>query len=432
LSSGSHWRSVLSEVERAGLCSNPVRLRGLTLAPTTGELVEGDLVVACKDRRASVCPSCSRLYQDDAFHLVAAGIRGGKGVDPGVAAHPMVFVTLTAPSFGPVHRGSGTSKPEPCRPRRRDERCPHRIPLACFARHGADDPAVGEPLCPQCFDYPGAVLWNAHVPRLWERTSLRLYRLVAQAGAFSTSELRASARLSYVKVVEFQRRGLVHLHVVLRADGAVGPAEAPPDWIGAALLERSVREAARSSDVALPAVPGTGLRRARWGSQIDVRVLDPGREHDSGGVAAYVAKYATKTADGTGWLAHPLRSRGQLERLALRPHVARLVRTAWDLGHRRELRSLALRSHAHTLGYRGQFSSKSRRFSTTFGALRGARAAYVEDHREDRFDYDGEWRYAGRGYDSPEATELARNLHHAAHQLPQRVPHSFPISSHVP
>ena len=270
------------------------------------------------------------------------------------------------------------------------------------------------------------------MPRLWERTSLRLYRLVAQAAAFSTSELRASARLSYVKVVEFQRRGLVHLHVVLRADGAAGPAEAPPGWIGAALLERSVREAARSSDVAVPEVPGTGLRRARWGPQIDVRVLDPGREHDSGGVAAYVAKYATKTADGTGWLAHPLRSRGQLERLALRPHMARLVRTAWDLGHRRELRPLALRAHAHTLGYRGQFSSKSRRFSTTFGAFRGARAAYVEDRREDRFDYDGEWRYAGRGYDSPEATELARNLHHAARQLPQRVPHSFPISSHVP
>jgi hypothetical protein len=68
LSSASHWRSVLSEVNQAGLCSNPVRLRGLTLDRRTGQLVEDELVVACKNRRAAVCPSCSRLYQDDAIH----------------------------------------------------------------------------------------------------------------------------------------------------------------------------------------------------------------------------------------------------------------------------------------------------------------------------------------------------------------------------
>ena len=92
-------------------------------------------------------------------------------------------------------------------------------------------------------------------------------------------------------------------------------------------------------------------------------------------IAAYVAKYATKTADGTPWLAHPIRSRPQLERLDLRPHIVRLVREAWALGRRKELRSLRLRAHAHTLGYTGQFSSKSLRFSTTFGALREARVA---------------------------------------------------------
>ena len=40
-------------------------------------------------------------------------------------------------------------------------------------------------------------------------------------------------------------------------------------------------------------------------------------------------------------------------------------------------RHLRLRDHAHTLGYGGQFSSKSVRFSTTFAALRQARADYV-------------------------------------------------------
>ena len=106
------------------------------------------------------------------------------------------------------------------------------------------------------------------------------------------------------------------------------------------------------------------------GTQHDVRVLVPGDDVDSTAIAAYVAKYATKTADGTAWLAHPIRSAAQLERLELRPHVVSLVRTAWALGRRKDLSHLRLRAHAHTLGYTGQFSSKSQRFSTTFTALR--------------------------------------------------------------
>src|ERR1700733_8305655 len=110
MTSAAHWRSVLSEVDQAGLCSHPVRLRGVTLDRATGELAEGGLLVPCKDRRAAGCPPCSRLYQADAWQLVAAGIRGGKGVSPGVVAHPQLFVTLTAPSFGPVHRIDRTSQ----------------------------------------------------------------------------------------------------------------------------------------------------------------------------------------------------------------------------------------------------------------------------------------------------------------------------------
>jgi hypothetical protein len=134
VTSASHWKAVLAEVDETGLCSNPVRLRGNTLDRTTGELAEGALLVPCKDRRASVCPSCSRLYQADAWQLVAAGIRGGKGVDPQVVGHPQLFVTLTAPSFGAVHRGPKTSGvTQACRPRRNATSCPHSRSLACFA-----------------------------------------------------------------------------------------------------------------------------------------------------------------------------------------------------------------------------------------------------------------------------------------------------------
>jgi hypothetical protein len=425
VSSAVHWRALLAEVDQAGLCANPVRLRGLILDRSTGELRESDLVVPCKDRRASVCPSCSSLYAKDAWHLVAAGIRGGKGVDAAVAEHPQLFVTLTAPSFGPVHARvvSGASV-RPCRPRRA-KGCPHGRSLGCAQRHEEGSALLGQPLCVECFDYRGAVLWNAHVSRLWVRTSLLLYRAVAAVGKLSESETRATLRLSYVKVVEFQRRGLVHLHVVLRADGASGPDDAPPVWLDAAVLDAALRQAAAGAHVAVPPTAATTLVRAGWGAQIDVRHLAGDNAAERSAIAAYVSKYATKTVDEAGSLAHRVRSAAQLEHLGVPPHLRTLVRTAWALGSRRHLRHLALREHAHTLGYGGQFSSKSRRYSTTFAALREARAAFARGDGEDDIDFDGEWHFGGRGYAHPDAAGLADALREAG-RVPKPVPRSVP------
>jgi hypothetical protein len=281
---------------------------------------------------------------------------------------------------------------------------------------------VGEPLCAECFDYRGAVLWNAHVPRLWAATVHRLYRELAVTARLSASQLRSAARLSYIKVIEFQARGLVHLHVVLRADGGAGPTEAPPSWLDASVLTGAIAKVVAGVGVAVPYLEDTALRRARWGTQHDVRILVTDGETDAIAIAAYVAKYASKTADGTPWLAHRIRSRAEIEHLALRPHTVAMVRTAWVLGGRRRLAALRLRDHAHTLGYGGQFSSKSVAFSTTFSALRAARAEFVEGGFEPVFDYDGEWRYAGRGYDDPLSDALAATLLEVRLETARRVP----------
>ena len=61
------------------------------------------LLTACGNRRESRCPSCAATYRADAYQLVRAGLDGGKGVPDSIAGHPRLFVTFTAPGFGPVH-----------------------------------------------------------------------------------------------------------------------------------------------------------------------------------------------------------------------------------------------------------------------------------------------------------------------------------------
>ena len=51
-----------------------------------------------------------------------------------MVGHPQLFVTLTAPSFGPVHRGDvSDERPPLCRPRRGLQVCPHGELLSCIA-----------------------------------------------------------------------------------------------------------------------------------------------------------------------------------------------------------------------------------------------------------------------------------------------------------
>ena len=97
-------RRLVRATTLAGNCSHPIRLWGESVNLATGEVAPSRLAIRCKDRRALVCTACSDLYKADAWILVSAGLSGGKGVREDVAKEPRLFVTLTAPSFGPVHR----------------------------------------------------------------------------------------------------------------------------------------------------------------------------------------------------------------------------------------------------------------------------------------------------------------------------------------
>lgn len=113
-----------------------------------------------------------------------------------------------------------------------------------------------------------------------------------------------------------------------------------------------------------------------FGRQLDVRPIrsadfDGGQELTERAVAAYIAKYATKGVEtATDTLDRPIRFLAELAQARITDHARRMIRTAWSLGARPEMADFRLRAWAHMLGFRGHFSTKSRRYSTTLGALR--------------------------------------------------------------
>ena len=79
-----------------------------------------------------------------------------------------------------------------------------------------------------CYDYEGAVLFNLTVSELWRRTSIYILRALGELSGMSVRQVGKAVRLSYIKVVEFQRRGSVHVHGLVRVDGATKDLSAPP------------------------------------------------------------------------------------------------------------------------------------------------------------------------------------------------------------
>jgi excisionase family DNA binding protein len=157
---------------------------------------------------------------------------------------------------------------------------------------------------------------------------------------------------------------------------------------------------------------------ARWGEQLDVRhITEAGDDQELSAeqVAGYVAKYATKATEALGVTLDHRLGEGELLELDVPAHVAELVRACFELGSRPSLARLRLREWAHMLGFSGHFSTKSRRYSTTLGALRRARVAYaIRRRRGDTLPLDAwgrpeddqavivvaSWSYLGRGYQS--------------------------------
>jgi hypothetical protein len=117
-----------------------------------------------------------------------------------------------------------------------------------------------------------------------------------------------------------------------------------------------------------------------WGCEHDTRPITATGELTDSRVAAYVAKYATKVAECTGTLDRRITPADQLAELPVSEHARRLIAECLRLSKLSGLEDLRLAAWAHMLGFRGHFSTKSRHYSTTFGALRAERAQHQRDH----------------------------------------------------
>lgn len=411
-----HWRS---KVESVGGCAKPIRLDGSHRLEHkgTGQPVyhmDGDVFVSCGNRRASVCPTCSDRYAADAFHLIRAGLAGGtKGIPEQVTDKPRAFVTLTAPSFGPVHnhRTSRRGKAMPC--------------TGCGDYHHRDDPRIGAPVDPETYDYVASVLWQAHAGALWARFTNQLRRELARAAGIPMRFFADHLRLSYGKVAEYQRRGLVHFHAIVRLDGPDGPADPTPAWADLDALDDAVRRAASAVSITTCRPEGECFELV-WGEQVDIRRVNPatverlegpGGAISEGQLAGYVAKYATKGTGKSEAADRPIRSQQDIDYLRVSEHHRRMIQTAWDLGGLFVYEELNLRRWAHMLAFRGHFLTKSRRYSVTFGELRHARRAWRLADNLAAADLDvadvavvNDWTFTGVGYRDDAERELAHGI----------------------
>jgi hypothetical protein len=312
-----------------------------------------------------------------------------------------------------------------------------------LAVHAADDHRLGQPLCWECYDYASHVVWQWWAPELWRRFTITLRRLVARHLDVRASKLNDHATVQYAKVAEFQLRGVVHFHALVRldgprTDGGFAPAPASAD---ADVLARLVAEAAGAVRFTAPEIfDDPAVRQLRFGAQVDTRPVrahrrtdDPDRGLDAEQVAGYLAKYSTKAAT---------ESAGES---STNPHLERLKRVAnavadWAAEDSRESQPdddalehpyERMAKWVHMLGFRGHFSTKSRRYSVTLGALRRARrrarvllneakaegrhidlsdleAELMADDAEETTLVIGQWAFAGTGWETAGDAAMAK------------------------
>ncbi len=346
-------RTVPSVTSNNDECRHPIHLWLRVLDTGTGELgAPREIVKACGTRREKLCPSCAAVYRRDAFSVVRSGM-----VDEHGELAPLTFLTLTAPGseeFGAVHsRRMKYSK--------QGQRHATHYGCECGKWHSEGDAILGQPLDPLTYEYEKAAKWNALSARLFSVTLQKLARLV-----FGTDEKgKPLGRLEYIRVAEYQRRGLIHFHLLVRG------------YIDERDFHAVVRGGERKDGKSVTKASHDGIS---WGRQCHLTHIRPGGRFGVGAYLVKVVGYAVKSTgdefDHGGAMGHTMRRVAPSTCACTweEPCDAALGRR-FDYEGRQVCRRHRLSENGY--GYLGHTLTKSRSWGTTFREVRAKRARYA-------------------------------------------------------
>ena len=153
-----------------------------------------------------------------------------------------------------------------------------------MAGHAPDDPIAGQPLCEECYDYNSHVVWQYHASELWHRFRTALGRHLARRLGIAATRLDEVLSIQFAKVAEYQLRGIIHFHALLRLNGPkdAGPFAPPPVQVSARVLGEAFRSAAAAvTYTAAPAGDGDATRVLGFGEQVAGYIATATPEADS-------------------------------------------------------------------------------------------------------------------------------------------------------
>jgi len=254
-------------------------------------------------------------------------------------------------------------------------------------------------VCDRCYRYEELVLWNAHSPRLWARTVLLLKRRLAKQLGVSVRAAKSVFTIESTKAAEFQMRGAVHLHALIRVDRIDSRIGVDQGDLLVAARSAITTASLKVSD----AVAGYGLDEIRWGRQYDVRPLvaaSPAAGVEAIAVAGYLAKYVTKDIGTVAACS---------ESLPVRQHRRALRDSLEQLASDPDLSFLNLAHRVETLGYPSRPITRSRHYSSTLAALSKKRQEWASSGQQQTDgEHSEEFRFVGSGWGSGGEHAFAR------------------------
>lgn len=323
------------------LCDRPLALTLTEADRVTGEVRTRDVQRRCGSRLTEECLSCSELYAGDARQMIRSGTDG-----PG----PLTWLTVTAPGndvFGAIHIASTKDRPR---------RCP------CKHYHRPDARLIGTPVDPTTYRYDEAVGFNARVGRLFTVLIQKLRRLTGEP-------------LQVARVIEFQRRGLAHVHALIQ--GTV-PIE---------ILRLAINGGTNPATNRPIAATTSGGHR--FGPECDAQPVV-----HAGKLSSYILKLIRYATKGVNAEVHALTRHGhQMGERAARTVKCDNVRQVCNDGfydHRWMGRRGAWTCRRHRAarrgwGFRGHVLAASRGWGETFTTIRARRSAYQAAHSTSRW-----------------------------------------------